>query len=575
MAGAFDMRAALARHDAYRATLPVKAPTHQSEGARIAGLPRWSADDVPDLTSRYRTPTGTMSLRPVQNQMLWNLERSGGLCGPVGVGGGKGLFTMLAPVALDAKRPLLLLPANLQDTFHMEYRKFRAHFKVATHLKIMTYSALSVNSGADFLMKYQPDLIICDEAHFLRHLTSTRTKRFMRYARQFPLTKYAFISGTMTKRGLKDYAHLMELALGNGAPIPLQLNDLLSWANVLDADGVATDSDWGPFNRCLLPRNPTRNVRVAREAFAERFRATPGVVASDESNLGVGLYFHEMPVVEPEVVKTARLELQRTWCRPDGEELVDAFAVFRVEQQLSSGFYYVWDWPNGVVDTEWMEKRAAWNKSVRRILKCNDHRWDSPLRVALALSQGTLTDADALAAYEAWKGVRHRPQPPTKAVWIDDFMVRRAGQWVLDQLAANPKVPVTVWYEHVALGEALGLLGLPVYGVGRDPQTSQDEALACSITVNGTGKNLQRSPTMLVLNWPRSGSTVEQLVGRSHRPGQLADDVNVYYVAHTPQARISLHDSLNDETYVEQSMSTRRKVELGTWLPNTWSGNTP
>jgi len=79
---------------------------------------------------------------------------------------------------------------------------------------------------------------------------------------------------------------------------------------------------------------------------------------------------------------------------------------------------------------------------------------------------------------------------------------------------------------------------------------------------------------MLVLNWPRSGSTVEQLVGRAHRPGQLADAVEVYYLAHTPQARTSLRDSLTDETYVQQSMSTRRKVELGTWLPNTWSTTT-
>jgi len=569
--GGIDIRAAVARRDAYRASLPPQAATEQTEAGRIAALPRWSPADVPDLTERYRTAGGTMSLRPVQNAMLWNLEQTGGLCGPVGVGGGKGLFSMLAPVAVGAERPLLLLPANLQDTFHMEYRKFRQHFKVAANLKIMTYSALSVNSGADFLMKYRPDLIICDEAHNLRHLTSTRTKRFMRYARQFPETRYAFISGTLTKRGLKDYAHLIELALGDGAPIPLQLNELISWANVLDADGVALPHDWRAVSRCLLPTAPTTDARVAREAFADRFRATPGVVASDESDLGVGLYFHELPVTEPEVVRAARLELQRTWCRPDGEELVDAFAVFRVEQQLSSGFYYVWDWPNGVVDVEWMERRACWNKSVRRILKTNDHRWDSPLRVALALSNGTLEDPKALAAYEGWKAVRDRPQPPTKAVWLDDFLVRAAGAWVLEQLAARPNVPVSVWYEHTALGQALEQLGLPLYGSGSDPQTSTDDALACSIIAHGTGKNLQRTPTMLVLNWPRSGSTVEQLVGRAHRPGQLADAVDVYYLAHTPQARTSLRDSLTDETYVQQSMSTRRKVELGTWLPNTWS----
>ena len=167
--------------------------------------------------------------------------------------------------------------------------------------------------------------------------------------------------------------------------------------------------------------------------------------------------------------------------------------------------------------------------------------------------------------------MRDRPQPPTKPVWLSDFLVRAAGAWVLEQLSARPGTPVSVWYEHTALGAALEQLGLPLYGSGSDPQTSTDDALACSIIAHGTGKNLQRTPTMLVLNWPRSGSTVEQLIGRAHRPGQLADAVDVHYLSHTPQARTSLRDSLTDETYVEQSMRTRRKVELGTWLPNAWS----
>lgn len=573
----FDPRAALVRQQEYESLRIGAAPKgkYASESARVADLPIWEAGDVPDLTSKYRSPTGSWSLRPIQSSGLWHAEQTGGLIGPVGVGGGKGLLTMLLPHAMNAKRPLLLLPANLLETFHMEYRKFKPHFRLASHLKVLTYSALSVASGADFLNRYQPDLIIGDEAHNLRHPESTRTKRLLRYARAFPETKHCYLSGTLTKRGLRDYAHLAELALGPNAPLPLDLGELLAWANCVDADGRPTDGDWGVFGPALLPAwrgyDPDERPVAARSAYMQRFRASCGVVASDESDLGVGLYFNELPLVEPESIREARLDLRDTWCRPDGEELVDALQVFRVESQMSSGFYYVWDWPLGIVDEEWMEKRASWHKAVRRLLKRNDPQYDSPMRVALGIARGTLEDADATRAYEDWQGVKGRPRPPTKTMWLSDFLVRWAGEWALERLSR--KEQGLIWYEHVALGAALAELGLPVYGPGRDPQTAREPVICVSIAAHGTGKNLQKFSRSLVLNWPASGTTVEQLVGRTHRPGQLADDVQVDYPAHTPQARNALRRSRIDAQYIEATMDTKQKVNYGTWTPNTWQSS--
>jgi hypothetical protein len=562
----FDPRAALARQQEYEALRVAASPSdHASETARVMALPSCT-DTPPDLTERYRSATGAWSLRPIQSSGLWHAERTGGLIGPVGVGGGKGLLTMLLPHALRSRRPLLLLPANLLETFHMEYRKFKPHFNVATNLKVLTYSALSVASGADFLNRYQPDLIIGDEAHNLRHPESTRTKRLLRYSRAFPETRHCYLSGTLTKRGLRDYAHLAELALGPNAPLPLDLGELLAWANCVDADGRPSDGDWRVFAP-MLPEweefyDENRKAR-GRDAFMTRFRSSFGVVASDESQLGVSLYFRERSLEEPDAIREARLDLRQTWCRPDGEELVSALEVYRVESQMSSGFYYVWDWPDGIVDEEWMEKRASWHKAVRRLLKRNDPQYDSPMRVALGVARGTLRDSEAAEAYVAWCGVKDRPRPPTRAVWLSDFLVRWAGEWALERLAK--KEPGIVWYEHTALGEALGALGLPVYGPGRDPQTARDSVLAASITAHGTGKNLQRFAHSLVVNWPSSGTVVEQLVGRMHRPGQLADEVVVEYPAHTPQARNALRRSRTDARYIEATLATAQKVNYGTW----------
>ena len=563
----FDPRAVLARQQEYEALRVSAAPSeYASESARVVALPTCT-EEVPDLTDQYRTATGSWSLRPIQSAGLWHAAKTNGLIGPVGVGGGKGLLTMLLPLALKAQRPLLLLPANLLETFHMEYRKFRPHFRVASNLKVLTYSALSVASGADFLNRYQPDLIIGDEAHNLRHPESTRTKRLLRYARAFPETKHCYLSGTLTKRGLRDYAHLAELALGANAPLPLDLGELLAWANCIDADGRATDGDWRVFGAALLPGweqlYDDARRQQGREAFMRRMRSSYGVVASDESALGVSLYFHERALAEPEVIREARLDLRETWCRPDGEELVSALEVYRVESQMSSGFYYVWDWPDGVVDEEWMEKRASWHKAVRRLLKRNDPQYDSPMRVALGVARGTLRDSDASEAYVAWCEVKDRPRPPTRAVWLDDFLVRWAGEWALERLAK--KEPGIVWYEHTALGEALAALGLPVYGPGSDPQTARDSVLAASITAHGTGKNLQKFAKSLVLNWPSSGTMVEQLVGRTHRPGQMADEVTIEYPAHTPQARNAIRRSRVDARYIETTLATAQKLNYGTW----------
>jgi hypothetical protein len=45
--GGIDIRAAVARRDAYRASLPAALPTEQTEAGRIAALPRWSPPTSP------------------------------------------------------------------------------------------------------------------------------------------------------------------------------------------------------------------------------------------------------------------------------------------------------------------------------------------------------------------------------------------------------------------------------------------------------------------------------------------------------------------------------------------------
>ena len=572
-----DNRGLLARHQAHADVVgvrPVGAPSGPAptESERIAGLPTWLAADLADLdlTAQYKKPEGVQTLRPIQSLGLHWMRLTGGLVASMGVGAGKGLLTMLAPMTLRAERPLLLLPAKLVETFHREYRKFAAHWKVSRNLKIVTYQKLSSPNGAEILQKFNPDLIIGDEAQHLRHPTSTRTKRVLHYVEQFPLTKFVFLSGTITKRGLKDYVHLVELALGAGAPMPLEVNELLAWANCIDSDGLPDDDDWQTFSR-FLPgewREMGEDERraVARAAYKKRFQETPGVVATSDASVDIALYFEPRPVVVPAVVDAARRDLDYSWRRPDGEELASPLEKFRVESQLSSGFYYVWDWPGGVVDEEWMAARAIWHKQVRQLLKHGNPEWDSPHRVALAVSKGRITNSDAKGAWDGWCAVKHRPQPPTKPVWLSGFLVDDAIAWAIERLEANEGG--ILWYEHDAFARALRARGLPVYGPGVEIPTNAT-VFAASVRAHGEGKQLHHWSRSYVLHSPPAGDVWEQLIGRQHRPLQEADEVVVEYLVHTRQARNAMRTAARDALYLEQTQGAQR-LNLGTWIDDAW-----
>ena len=70
-------------------------------------------------TKRYsRTPHApTMTLRPIQGQMLAEAERAGGLVAMAACGEGKTLTSLLLPSVLRAKRPLILLPAAMRAQY--------------------------------------------------------------------------------------------------------------------------------------------------------------------------------------------------------------------------------------------------------------------------------------------------------------------------------------------------------------------------------------------------------------------------------------------------------------------------
>jgi len=526
--------------------------------ARVLGLPDKSYRPVVDLTEKYAL-TGDYKLRTVQSEMLQAIEECGGAVCSVGVGHGKTLPSFLAGTALGVEKTLLLVPPALVEQTRVELERFRPHFKIPPNLGVLSYGKLSVASGTDVLERLSPDLIVADECHMLRHASSARTKRVLRYFREHPDTHFVGLSGTLTSKSLLDYAHLVELALRNGAPVPLQYIELTSWASCIDVHGDPAPSDLGVVRPLIEAWAPQE--KSARVAFQRRFSTAPGVVVTQDQSAACSLYIRlDDEVKVPPTLEEEIARLEKTWTTPGGEELEDPLSLARHRRHLISGFYYEWDWPDDKVDYVWLDARKEWHINVRRVLTRAKEGRDSPLLVARWADSGECRDLELLRAWETWKEVKDRPVPPTKTIWVDQYLV----DYILEK-ALNSKEPAIVWTSQRAFFEALKARGLPAYGPGSSAP-KKPETCVMSIRAHGTGKNLQAWSRNILTVFPPNGSEVEQLIGRTHRPGQEADEVIVDFFLPHPSVEEDIAKALEGSKYIEETQGTRQKLLVGNWI---------
>lgn len=72
----------------------------------------------------------------------------GGLFGPIPVGEGKTLISLLAPYLLQAQRPVLLLPAMLVEKTHRERAELSKHWHIPLNIRLISIESLGrVNSA--------------------------------------------------------------------------------------------------------------------------------------------------------------------------------------------------------------------------------------------------------------------------------------------------------------------------------------------------------------------------------------------------------------------------------------------
>lgn len=494
---------------------------------RIAALRESSPQPTPFDEGAYRYKPGTMRLRDTQRRALAAIERNGGLLGSIGVGHGKTLIAALAPLALERwcgrpVRSLLIVPASMVQPTGRERLLYHDDGFSVRLLDVWSYARLSQRDALDDLFELNPDLVILDEAHKVRDFSAARTRRLDRYVRE-TLPAVVAMSGTLTTRQLRDYAHLSEWALGERSPLPISRSGIAHCDAVVSSatvgEGAATAGNWYWFRKAYGQGEP-------RKAVQRAMGANPGVVLTSDPGCSASLVIETVPAWQ---YGSRELdELERLWSLPDGTMLDSPMHVARHRAHLELGFWYRWQWERWPYDDveAYLEARSAWSTAVRKF--CERHpSEDTPAKLRAALQP----QHKLWGAWTRWAEYDERPLPPVATEWVHTD----ALDWIEEQRSDFE----SIWVQSDAL------------------QKRVDDTF--SVRVHGTGHNLQHLQSALIVEPPSNGAAWEQLLGRLHRSGQQADTVR-FGVPGTPTALERVRKAAADAKYIEETTGARQRL---------------
>jgi len=590
-------------------------------------------------------------LFPSQALGLDAYRRCGGLVGAISVGAGKTLLSMLiAQEAFDRghRRIVLLIPPDLVPQFKADVRQMRTkvRFVVPLHhlsgkslavrkqisvsrapgLYVYTHSLMSAKDASDVLNNIDPSLVIVDEADGFARITSARTKRLMAlYATEKgELTcdrQLVAVSGTLTRKKLPDFAHLMNAAAKDKSPLPLVGTMVVEWSAMIDSQAPSETGGGGPLIplcRWAQMNFPSEKVEHSlpglRKAFRLRMETSPAVVKCGD-DLGTSLLLKNCPVpvdaADPNWQKLQEMisDVEERWVAPNGDELDYAMAKWKWLNELTAGFYNNLYWPASEVVaqrrgmslsqaedllTRSVAHHTAGNeyaRELRRYLGENPpaHR-DTPMLVGsyMANHGGADMPEDLYGTWQKWRSLdfEGRLERDSAVVRVCDYKIRAAVAWMIEQQRRDHGG--LVWYYHQGIGEWLveqaKVAGVEVLHCAageaggdtvRDP-ANVDRICIVSIPAHHRGKNLQHHQHQYIVEWPRPASMAEQMLGRVHRSGQQADHLTVVTTTTTMQDKMTFAACLLDALYAHQTSGLRQKLvycdydPLPTLYPPDW-----
>lgn len=550
---------------------------------RIQQIPRrnWRerAAEARQLNALLRAPGGTQQLHDIQAVTLLEAWESGtGVNCYARVGAGKtivmGLLpTLMAYHPLKFCRPLIVAPGSLvtgarkgePGKTERDFIAARQHWKIVHQYWLASYTELAQESKADILEERQPDMLLFDEPDGLRRInaTSRRIGRYIQSRREAhacpthrqpqkegercqvcggPLVKglptfCGFFHATPYRDAITDFSHMVNWALGERSPFPLDPLEVQQWSTWLDqedASGLPAFRKYFDVGRGGLGGLGSSDVAASEDLFRERLTSTPGIILSDDTFTGSELkvrVFNVDPGLEKEFE-----QLRTLWTKPDGWQLLDAaesadpdevntWSIWAVARQMAMGMFYQ---ACPTPPKDWMAARKAWCVYVQQLIDSPNSKMDTEKQVRTACEKAAERGRKVIE-WETWKALKDTFTPSSVPVWMSTHALDAAKAW-------GSQAPGLIWVDHIAFGRRLsqetgwrffGQRGLDDNGA-RIEDASPDRPAIASRLANQRGRNLQSNFNRnLIMAVPNSGVDFEQLLGRTHRHGQQSKQVTV------------------------------------------------
>lgn len=469
---------------------------------------------------------------------------------------------------------------------------------------VFPYSLLSASDAIELLAEISPQLVIADEAHNLKNPKAARTKRLLHVLKELnPRPELVAMSGTITDKNISDYHHLAQLALRENCPLPRLGSMCFFWGQILGADAqnptAYAKSLMTPLLGWARAHFPDENFRADqtesyRRAYRHRLCTAPAVTATGDEEIGTTLRLENIEDLPGQSAKLQELirRVEVDMVTPQGEPIDHALHTFKWRYELSAGFYNALVWPLiedlaktrkvSDIEAELLLERAkihhgyvkGYHAVLREFFKSSPPGLDTPREVgrSMAMHGDKFVGSDIYCAWKAMKDAdfEGRPERYTAPVRVDDYKVQRIvawaketgrgliwvfhqemGRWVVDELH---KAGVPALYAPAGADDLIEDAGDPGRG-GKG-----DQLVVASLSSHGTGRNLQAFQHQLYAQWPRSALLAEQSLGRTHRNGQMAEELVVNTLLGPAFDHIVRAATLQDAVYIQQTTGSRQKV---------------
>lgn len=409
------------------------------------------------------------------------------------------------------------------------------------------------------------------------------------------------------------------LVLDSDAEIPTTdelklVTPLVEWAREKQRDGS-------------LSRIPDAEKPVGfltdgiRRSYRLRMVSAPGVVATSQDELGVSLTIANRPAPTTWTVHHGlegseqapfpgydRVESllksldpkTGTWLTPNGDEIDYAIHLFKWRYEISSGFYHKLTWPDpedyakrrGIslqdakdalnLSREHHAAQQPYHKELRKFLESESRPGlDSPFLVGSDMARNGALNVPA-KLHELWGAMKALEtaaklvgfglvERDSEAVRLCEYKIAACVEWA----KALEGKGALIWVYHVEIGkwatEALRAAGIEaVHCPAGDTYNRlllqpgiEKNVVVASMSAHGTGKNLQAFQENYFLQWPRHATLAEQTIGRTHRPGQTADELVIHTNNTTGFDHQNFYACLVDAMYVSQTNEPQKVIYAG------------